>query len=103
MNAWLSLKVENQAANVQLTTKYGLKEKILNEIIQIVSANEKVNSITIFGSRAMGNFKEGSDVDIAIDAPGISHKEYLGLLRKLPNVKILNKIDLVYFPGGDKP
>ncbi|BBB90016.1 MAG TPA: nucleotidyltransferase domain-containing protein [Methylomusa anaerophila] len=46
--------------------KYGLTEKHLQEIISILKKYPKVTEAFIFGSRAMGNYKQGSDVDIAL-------------------------------------
>ena len=46
--------------------KYGLTEKQLKEIIAILQQYPQINEALIFGSRAMGNYKAGSDVDIAI-------------------------------------
>jgi predicted nucleotidyltransferase len=46
--------------------KYGLSQAQLQEIITILSSVPEVEKAVIFGSRAMGNFKEASDVDIAI-------------------------------------
>ena len=46
--------------------KFGLKDKDLQEIIKIIGDCEHVKSAKIFGSRAMDNYKPGSDVDLAI-------------------------------------
>ena len=46
--------------------KYGLSDKQLQEIIAIFVKVPQVEKAILFGSRAMGNFKEASDVDIAI-------------------------------------
>jgi len=44
---------------------FGLKENELKEIKEILK-RENVKTAIIFGSRAKGNFKKGSDVDLAI-------------------------------------
>ncbi|MBU0996249.1 MAG: restriction endonuclease subunit S [Proteobacteria bacterium] len=46
--------------------KYGLTEKQLAEIIARISDCPEIEEAVLFGSRAMGNYKEASDVDIAI-------------------------------------
>ena len=45
---------------------YGFNEKQLGLIIDILSQFPEVDEAIVFGSRAMGNFKNGSDVDIAL-------------------------------------
>ena len=44
---------------------FGLKENELKEIKEILK-RENVKTAIIFGSRAKGNFKKGSDIDLAI-------------------------------------
>jgi len=45
---------------------FGLSEKDL-QIIQDLGRNHpQIEKIIVFGSRAMGNYKRGSDVDLAI-------------------------------------
>jgi len=46
--------------------KFGLEEKYLNYILDILSKNIPNSAYYIFGSRAKGNYKEYSDIDIAV-------------------------------------
>jgi len=46
--------------------KYGLSEKQLKEITDILVSYEAVEKAILFGSRAIDTYKEASDVDIAI-------------------------------------
>jgi predicted nucleotidyltransferase len=45
---------------------FGLTDNQLDEIIKIISRFEEIESAVFFGSRALNNHKEASDVDIAI-------------------------------------
>jgi predicted nucleotidyltransferase len=45
---------------------FGLKQEDITEICEILSKFQEIEQADIFGSRAKGNFKNGSDVDIAI-------------------------------------
>ena len=44
----------------------GLKDKYRKAIITILTDNERVEKVVLFGSRAMGTFTPTSDVDIAL-------------------------------------
>ena len=44
---------------------FGLRGTDLDEIISVLNGHPEVEEACIFGSRAIGNFKRGSDVDIA--------------------------------------
>ena len=54
--------------------KFGLNEKDLQQIITIVSSQQNVEEAIIFGSRAKGNYKNGSDVDIALKGKELDFK-----------------------------
>jgi uncharacterized protein len=45
---------------------FGLKAGDIEKIVAIMKENEAVDEALIFGSRAKGNFKNGSDVDLAL-------------------------------------
>lgn len=51
---------------------FGLSTKDINEIIHVISQFPAVREAVIFGSRAKGNFKTGSDIDIAIKGENVS-------------------------------
>lgn len=46
--------------------EFGFKEGDLEQIIKTIARFPEVNKAVIFGSRAKGNYKNGSDVDIAL-------------------------------------
>ena len=53
---------------------YGLLERDINYIISAVEKYPEVKETILFGSRAMGNHKKGSDVDLAIIGKRIDGK-----------------------------
>lgn len=55
--------------------KFGLKESDVAYIADCISKIETVDKAVIFGSRAKGNYKPGSDVDIALFGKDITFTE----------------------------
>jgi predicted nucleotidyltransferase len=53
---------------------FGLRQEDIQEIHQIISEFPEVTKVLVFGSRAMGNFRPGSDVDLAISGENLSFK-----------------------------
>jgi predicted nucleotidyltransferase len=53
--------------------KFGLPEESLKKIKQAINKFPEIEQAIIFGSRAMGNYRKGSDVDIAICGKNINH------------------------------
>lgn len=49
---------------IDLSEKTGIKQIVLQEIIKIAQDNG-VEKVILFGSRARGDFKEKSDIDLA--------------------------------------
>jgi predicted nucleotidyltransferase len=45
---------------------YGLLERDMQYILQALKKFDEIECAVLFGSRATGNYKNGSDVDIAI-------------------------------------
>jgi predicted nucleotidyltransferase len=81
----------------------GLNDSDVSIIKGIFNKYPEVESVYLFGSRAKGNFKKGSDIDLAI-------------MNKLPNTSIINRIkdlfedsslpyltDLIYYPEINHP
>lgn len=50
----------------------GLSEKEIKEIVDVIKKYFEIECAFIFGSRAKGNYKRGSDVDIAIKGENIT-------------------------------
>lgn len=49
-----------------MNNDFGLNEQDMDTLKSILSGFSQVNEALIFGSRAKGNFRNGSDVDIAL-------------------------------------
>lgn len=68
---------------------FGLTKKCLLKLKTIFEKYEEIESVIIYGSRAKGNYREGSDIDLTLVGDKISHD----LLNK-----ILQEIDLLNIP-----
>lgn len=58
---------------------YGLLERDIEFILKAFSNYSEIEEVIIFGSRAMGNYKKGSDVDLAIKGKYIDRKVIIRL------------------------
>ncbi|MDH8702202.1 putative nucleotidyltransferase [Dysgonomonadaceae bacterium PH5-43] len=52
--------------------KYGLKEETIIRIQKVFSQYPQIEQAIIYGSRAMGNYKPASDIDIAFVGENLS-------------------------------
>ena len=46
--------------------RFGLDDSVIEKLTEVFEANPRVDKAYIFGSRAKGNFRADSDIDIAI-------------------------------------
>ena len=54
--------------------KYGLSNEQLTKVADILASYPQIESATIFGSRAIETFKDGSDVDIVIGGKEVDYR-----------------------------
>ena len=57
----------------------------------------------MYGSRAKGNFRPGSDIDLAIAGDALDLKDIVNFRAKLDNLPILQKIDLLIYDQIKEP
>ena len=54
--------------------KFGLSDKSIALIHSILEKYPEIESAVIYGSRAKGNFKEGSDIDLTLYGENLTYK-----------------------------
>lgn len=72
----------------------GLKETEVESIRSIFGRYTEISEVTLFGSRAMGNFKPVSDIDFAIKGEGIS-KIIGSLIDAFEESSLIYKVDII--------
>ena len=60
--------------------KFGLKDATIEKINNVFSKYKEIEKVVIFGSRAKGNYRNGSDIDLCFSGENL-------------NLEILHKID----------
>ncbi len=63
-----------------METIFGLKISVVNQIKGVFFNYPQVQEVILYGSRAMGNYKNGSDIDLTLKGDEL-------------NLAVLNKID----------
>jgi predicted nucleotidyltransferase len=69
--------------------KFGLKENTIMGIIDVFTSFPEVSNVVLYGSRAKGDFKNGSDIDLVLKGQQLN-----GYLLN----KISLKLDDLYVP-----
>jgi len=83
---------------------HGLRTKDMEEIIRILGEFPGVEEAMLFGSRAKGTYKAGSDIDIAIKGSNIDHKLVMALSTRLNEETTMPYFfDIVHYEGITDP
>ena len=75
-------------------TQFGLSVTTLNKLSSIFARHNAIESVIIYGSRAKGNYRPGSDIDLAIKGYEISFVELLKIEDQIDDLMLPYTIDL---------
>lgn len=79
----------------RLDFSHGLPDVAIDKILDVLEAYSAVKSVLLFGSRAKGDFRPGSDIDLCLEAPGLSLSERLEIETRLDDLMLPWRIDLL--------
>ena len=75
--------------------KFGIPQNTYNKIKKFFSSVDEIEKIKIFGSRAKGNYKPFSDIDLVIYGEKITEKMVLHILTELDELPTPYKFDVI--------
>lgn len=79
------------------TEDFGLSQEIVDRILQVISTFPEVEKVILYGSRAKGTHRPGSDIDLVLIVPKMSFDRYLALYVQLKELELPYIIDLTKF------
>ena len=74
--------------------QFGLKQEQIDAICECFAQYPAIEQVILYGSRAKGNFKDGSDIDLTIIDADAAFSELSQLENKLDDLLLPYKIDL---------
>jgi len=81
---------------------FGLPDDAVARIRGICAAHASIERVLVYGSRAKGNWREGSDIDLVMYGLPDSN-EYALIVNELDDLMLPWKIDLSYYSTIDNP
>jgi predicted nucleotidyltransferase len=82
---------------------HGLSATTLTAIRQVLSGHPEVERAILYGSRAKGNFKVGSDIDLVLVGAGLDHRLLLKVDEELDDRLLPYVFDLSLFSDLSNP
>ncbi len=81
---------------------FGLSKTVIAEIQGVFEQFPNIHEAIIFGSRAKGNYQEGSDIDLALIGNNIQYDEIKEVYLKMEDLNLLYNIDLKNYKKEEK-
>ncbi len=83
--------------------KTGLKSETISELKKVFASHPEIEKVILYGSRAKGNFKKGSDIDLVLVAPQFTLTDLNKIENHLDDLLLPWKIDLALFHQIENP
>ena len=82
-------------------TRFGLGAEVIASIQDVFAAYPEVQEVILYGSRAKGRYKVGSDIDLTIKGEAVDFDILSNISRELYDLPIPYTIDLSIFSNID--
>lgn len=82
---------------------YGLKESQIKSIQSIFANYDQVDKVLLYGSRAKGNYKTASDIDMTLMGEDLDLTMLMRIENELDDLLLPHKIDLSIYSKIDNP
>ena len=77
--------------------RFGLTEATIEKIGGVLARHPQVERAMLYGSRAKGNFKNGSDIDLTLVGQELQTKDLMDIAEELDELLLPYMIDLSIF------
>lgn len=75
-------------------TDFGLSPRVLELIRGVLDRHPGIDRAIVYGSRAKGDYRTGSDIDLTLDAPQLTFSELLRIDSELDDLMLPYSFDL---------
>ena len=75
--------------------KFGLSDTVIKELQDVFRRHANIEKVLIFGSRSKGNYRAGSDIDLAVIGKDIDYNLLLSILCEIDDLDLLYTVDLL--------
>ena len=76
------------------TLPFGLSATTLSKLNSVFARHNAIDSVLIYGSRAKGNYRTGSDIDLTIKGSEIPFSEFMQIEDQIDDLMLPYTVDL---------
>jgi len=86
-----------------MARQYGLPVEAIAKLHAVFSSNSGIKKATLYGSRAMGNYRTGSDIDLCIESDSLDLTALFTIEHQIDELLLPWKVDLSLKSAIDNP
>ncbi len=83
--------------------EYGIPAEDIEHIKEVFRSFPKIEKVLLFGSRAMGNYSSGSDIDLVVVGDAITFSDMLDISDSLDRLGMLYTFDMHHLDAIKDP
>ncbi|RYE34272.1 MAG: nucleotidyltransferase domain-containing protein [Sphingobacteriaceae bacterium] len=83
--------------------KFGLKEETIIKIISVFALHPEVEEVVIYGSRAKGNYRNGSDLDLTLTGSALNNDILTKINQEIDDLNTPYLFDISIFRNLNSP
>ena len=84
-----------------MTEPFRLSERTTERLQQVFVGYPEVREVWFYGSRAKGNAKEGSDIDLSLKGSQLTHRHQLQISEAIENLLLPYRVDLSIYDSPE--
>ncbi len=75
--------------------RFGLSETVIKELQEVFRHHANIEKVLIFGSRSKGNYRAGSDIDLAVIGKDVNYNQLLDIICEIEDLELLYSVDVL--------
>lgn len=83
--------------------KFGLKQAVIDKITAVFAKYPEIEEVIIYGSRAKGTHREGSDIDIVLKGKYVTDATRAAVCRDIDHLNTPYLFDIAVYHRLDSP
>ena len=82
-------------AAIPASARFGIAPTAAAKLLALFEATPALERVWIYGSRARGDHRVASDIDLAVDAPAMSAQDFLALAGRVEDLGLIYRVDIL--------
>ena len=78
----------------EVENRFGLQPDVITKLLQVFEKYPRVEKVLIYGSRAKGNYRPGSDIDLTLKGKQLKWNDLLSIELEIDELLLPYKVDL---------